>query len=780
MWRPADGAVRGRNAAAAGAEASSCCSSTSSGSSNSDPGHVSDGKRLLYLLRRPGFKRIDFTEMSELLEMRRAAQRAFAARAVTTVDASSQTTELPELGLGPQVDSVAVRQVGWHMNPRFKKVLIATAGFCSVALFIYLVSAVWIRVRYRHLFHATSGTGYIDHARLPLFSGCESTACRMYMAAIETSLNRSQDPCKNLYRFVCDGWKQDHRMLSVLDAAEDLMYGRALNTIEWAPRDIRKQGPAHSVASIVEEKVVELAKSCIEPSESSLHRLKMFMADHHLPWPMTSRWDLLEILLDLSGNWNLHLWFQVTLDLRPSRKVTGDPVLKIGHSAAFRAWIASMRAFAGQPRRSAQSVRYQQYVRSMLLLFDVTESQADDLVTVIEAMNRLTLAVLGPAMAEPEHRTLRMSIRNLTKTTTPGIAAGRLLLLLNEHFIWAQQFSSNDIVQVENPGLLRAVVYLLGLKSEMREALTLSLGLRVVHELGWMADQQIADLTLELMGLPTSVHSRRCLVQIEDSVGIAWLSLFPSNRGFQTLVEDVRDILAEIVMRHSRSVLDVRAQGNDAMWSFLASVLPQPTPGASFFTYWLNLMSARWRLQQRNLTNVLKPGSVLMNRWSVHGPLTVSNDYSVFPLYHPDLPPAVNYGGAGRLIADEILRSVFQDPMYGKRSRRRQPSPMLHRNESLPAESPSEWSPHHVDAKALLAALNAYRLGTLRHPSGPSSRESSRAQDRLFFVASCYALCSSGDYVDELYGDASRRCNEPVMTLSEFTAAFKCETPNQH
>ncbi|KAK8766837.1 hypothetical protein V5799_006379 [Amblyomma americanum] len=415
--------------------------------------------------------------MSEVRDVRRAAQRAFAATAVTTADAS-QTTERLEPGAGPQVANVAVLQVYWHVSSRFNGVP-AAAVLCAVALFIYSVSVVRIRIGYRHLLHADSRTDYIDHARLSLSPGCDSTACEMCTGATEYSLNRSQDPSNSFYRLTRDGWKHEHRLLSVLDAAEDIMYGRALNAIDWAPRNILKPISVQTAASSVVRRAVELARSCIEPSESSLHVLKMLMADHHIPWPQRSRWELFEILLDLSGNGNLHLWLQVTFDLRRSRKVTGDPVLKIGHSAAFRTWIAVVRTFAGQPRGSAQSVWYQQYVRSMLRLFDLSQSPAGELVATIEAMNRLTLAALWPATAEPGQRILRMCMRNLTETTSTGISAEHLLLLLNEHHIWALRLSSIDIVRIENPGLLRAVVYLFGLKFEMREALTLSLALRV-------------------------------------------------------------------------------------------------------------------------------------------------------------------------------------------------------------------------------------------------------------------------------------------------------------
>ncbi|KAH9367957.1 hypothetical protein HPB48_011664 [Haemaphysalis longicornis] len=428
-----------------------------------------------------------------------------------------------------------------------------------------------------------------------------------------------------------------HRSLSVVDAAEDQMYRRALNTIHWPRLDIGSKEFATSAASSVEQKVAGFARSCMHLSESSLEDLKKFLADRHLPWPKASRWDLLEILLDLSGNWNLHLWFEVTFAFHGGAV---EPVLRISPSASFGAWIAFVRSFVGQPVASKSALRYRRYIRDMLELFDISGSSADELATKIEEMDRLTLGALGPAMAKHNPKTLQMPIHNLRDTATPGIVTGHLLLLLNEYFIWARRFSAGDIVEVANPGLLRSVVYLRGLKSETREALTLSLGLRVVHALGWMAHRRIADITLDIMGLPPSAHHRRCLTLIDGAVGVAWHSLFPEQPGAEALVQDVQDILKNSVERHGKPPLTLQARPTPVQWdneTSMANALPEPTPGGSFFLDWMNLMNSRGRLQKQHVFNVLKPGSALSHGWNFHGAVTVAEDYFAFPLFHPDL-----------------------------------------------------------------------------------------------------------------------------------------------
>ncbi|KAH9368308.1 hypothetical protein HPB48_008026 [Haemaphysalis longicornis] len=528
---------------------------------------------------------------------------------------------------GNAVD-VAVRQARCcNMDPRFEAVLFSICLLCPLASGSWL----WTLVHQYDLLGTNSQSSPVDPADSPLFSGCEEMACQVYMGALESTLNRTQDPCKDLYRFVCDGW--EHRChLSVVDTTKEVVYSRAFNAILWPRLDESNREFTLSDARGVEEKMIEFARSCMHFAESILGDVKKFMADRHLPWPNASRWDLLEVLLDLSGNWNLHLWFQVIFEMAPFRGGTGEPVLRISHSTAFRTWIATMRSFAGR-QVALTFARPYLHVKDMLGFFDVSESRARELAPEIEEMDRLTLGALGPAMLEHDSRTLRMAIRNLSYTATPEVAAGR--------------------------------------------------------------------------------------------------------------------------------------------------------PGERFFIDWMNLMNARWWLQEQDLSNVLRPGYVLNHRWSFRGTLAVAGDYFVFPLHHPDFPPTVNYGGAERLIADEVLRGLFYEPRY----KHLHGHPHSHdvcseyhslRNDSGSGESSQDFQQHNVDTKALLAALRAYRLGVLRNSTGSKGKERSMAHDRFFFVASCYALCSSSNSVDTLYRDASSICNVPIRGLPEFQAAFHCVEPRSH
>ncbi|KAL3206459.1 hypothetical protein MRX96_040045 [Rhipicephalus microplus] len=264
-------------------------SSSSSSSSDSGVGVFGGRRRITRSARRPGFHRLEFHELHEVRQMQAAARHAADAGARGD---NTGTALAPPAVPGPAPENqdrdgaeVELRRRNWYLNERLQTILSATAVHCSVALVVYLSSTIWIRIKYRDILHASKRKVYADHTDLPLFSGCDEMACEQYMAAIINSTNQSQDLCKNFYGFVCDYWKHQNHLISVIDTAEDSMYKRALDAVERAFHNCRKEARNFSSTPSVEKKVAALAKSCMELSQNSLQDLKRFMTEHHLQWP---------------------------------------------------------------------------------------------------------------------------------------------------------------------------------------------------------------------------------------------------------------------------------------------------------------------------------------------------------------------------------------------------------------------------------------------------------------------------------------------------------------
>ncbi|KAL3208332.1 hypothetical protein MRX96_039219 [Rhipicephalus microplus] len=219
-----------------------CYSSSSSCSSSSDSEQNGFGapRHLRGPTRRPGFQP---PELHRLLKMRqgqvevRGDLAACGDGAGSTIGSSAAAAfpllERAQAAQGHGGFIILVMRGQRLMNRKSKTLLKGLAFFSVFAFFFGLEAAFSISIMGSGAFGSSFRTSRAEHADLPLFSGCEEWAWRNYMSAIELSLNRSQDPCNDFYRFVCDGWKHQQQLLSVVDVAEDAMYGRALNALAW-------------------------------------------------------------------------------------------------------------------------------------------------------------------------------------------------------------------------------------------------------------------------------------------------------------------------------------------------------------------------------------------------------------------------------------------------------------------------------------------------------------------------------------------------------------------
>ncbi|KAL1419935.1 hypothetical protein MTO96_024872 [Rhipicephalus appendiculatus] len=168
-------------------------------------------------------------------------------------------------------------------------------------------------------------------------------------------------------------------------------------------------------------------------------------------------------------------------------------------------------------------------------------------------------------------------------------------------------------------------------------------------------------------------------------------------------------------------------------------VLPVPQP--SFFAEWVAFKEARLALTSSGLYDILRvDGVVRSGFWHRERNLTAEPLVFSYPFFHTQLHPALNYGGAGRLIARALIGLVTP-------------------NASRAAEE-----------LAVSVALRALR-GTLGGQE--EAITNSAAVDQLFFMASCYAVCDAEDSE----GTARRACDAPAMKHPAFLTAFGCSHP---
>ncbi|KAL1419936.1 hypothetical protein MTO96_024873 [Rhipicephalus appendiculatus] len=128
-----------------------------------------------------------------------------------------------------------------------------------------------------------------------------------YAWELQASLDVYRNPCRSLYEFVCGRWRRGAPVASVREMAEVRLRREALHSV------LDSNSTQSASPEDVSDRVAGLVSSCLRgkrnPSE-----LRAFLRDRGvlLPHSNGSSHAVLSTLVDLSLNWDIHIWFQLT------------------------------------------------------------------------------------------------------------------------------------------------------------------------------------------------------------------------------------------------------------------------------------------------------------------------------------------------------------------------------------------------------------------------------------------------------------------------------------
>lgn len=563
-----------------------------------------------------------------------------------------------------------------------------------------------------------------------LLSRCRTPACNMYAQDLKSSLGLSKDPCEDLYGYVCGSWDKHAGLSSVKSTAEDRLYSSALRAVFS-----QKNGQRLSTVS---GKVSALVRSCMNISDN-VGELVQFLRERNLPWPQPPTANLLSVLMDLSANWNTHLWFHVVVSASPDSVNATEPVIEFRKSEHLLTWLAMLKTLG-------RTSGYHHEIRHTLQLFGVSKARGKKLLRTIKKMNILIGAVLGAAATDDDSSSLDIPIGSLSHQLTPKVSTNTWLLMFNECSLCSGRLSSADLVRIRIPRTIRAIAHLLNLEPGIEDSLALSLGFRLLQEIGWMATRAIGFSADGTLGFPELTHTRKCMEQVRDMVGTAWFTILPLPADDDGLVERIQGVLRDSALPSGPTTGSLKLPWDEDLAAFNL-----PDPGDSFFANWISYRQPQWNITRRESTRILRVGVSQDRDWAWEPSVSVEPELFSYPFFHSDLPRAINYGGAGRMLARELLQSGSSHP-NGK------------------------GVPNHVldtlDTTSLLASLSAFRQAEDSRTTRFLERPFSSSASRLFFVASCYVLCSAEGASQT--SKARNSCNDAVRGLPEFRAAFQC------
>ncbi|KAL1481926.1 hypothetical protein MTO96_015242 [Rhipicephalus appendiculatus] len=454
-----------------------------------------------------------------------------------------QWPEGDDLNLEPHLNSKNRRarkrpRVPWwvlvHRGQATKRLLWACCGCGVIAVATVCVGIATVILRHRQATVPHDWLSALEPTR------CTSIACRRYVRELNDSLDWRQQPCDDLYGFVCGRWHS----------------GSARSR---AQRDAQTQALSTALSAREGGHVGALVRACLRrgpDANGDLELLSRFLEDRGLPWPRDPTLPLLEVLVDLSANWNLHLWFQ--LDVTVGEK----PAVELRRSPSLVRWVRT--------RRVGRGLGYERWVARALTLFGGAPggNVSSSVITLIIAMDNLVATLMGAAAAHHSQMLIETSVRNLSLHVPLGNTTDAWLNLFNRTVVLPPGIAleMHDAVLLRDRDVIKAAVYLAELDAETEARLALSVGLRVVELLGWMVDSRL-DASPQLHG---EQRSRLCLSQVQHLVGAAWhdLLIMPRHDGgvidaVKSVLQRARPALAVPAQAHVNASLTPRASSSD-------------------------------------------------------------------------------------------------------------------------------------------------------------------------------------------------------------------------
>ncbi|XP_070386141.1 uncharacterized protein [Dermacentor albipictus] len=546
---------------------------------------------------------------------------------------------------------------------------------------------------------------------------CDSHACQKYGWEVQASLDTSRDPCRSLYDFVCGRWRRGAAIPSVREMVEARLLKEALNTV------LATNSVTPSVRpDTVSDRVAGLVSSCLrakrDPSELRAFLTKRGVLHHQ--W-RSSPHAVLHTLVDLSANWDIHVWFQVRIDSYENELAT----VFIGRSKSLRKW-------ADVFRRTGKTKKYRARVEGAFRVLGLLDKEVAANVTQKGSMDALVSTLLKNAEMIPERGPLDLQLETMAETLTPAVSAKAWVDALRAAVPPAANISEKTVVRVESTRVLRTLNSLLEFGSRRPNDVAQHIAYRTFTKIGWMVDGSNSTVRDRPLHFMPARMTNRCLREVQRMTGLAWFSLLtaPNVEGHST-----HEPLA-LILPGRASPTSIGSPSDASV-----ELGDLPAPQNSFFAEWVAFKEARRELTASGLYDILRADGVQGGLWHVERNLTVEPLVFSYPFFHSQLHPVLNYGGAGRLIARAVLGLV---------------SP----NASAKA----------TEELAVSMALRALRDALGGHVDAFTN---SAAVDRLFFMASCYAVCDAEDAA----GTARRMCDAPVMKLRAYRTAFGCSPP---
>ncbi|KAH7982660.1 hypothetical protein HPB52_006470 [Rhipicephalus sanguineus] len=626
---------------------------------------------------------------------------------------------------------------------------------------------------------------------------CRTVGCRYYAEILAGAVNATINPCDDFEAYACSNWAP---------LAHPYSYGTASMSSAMAAwyesfRNIFLDG---SRREHFFRKVDAAFASCMltspEDSRRGISELKAFMRQLRISWPDAplAKVDPLGVLLDLSLNWRLDIWFSAALHRCPygcapsggGRHILFDPTSFFTVRVKMQRDLSALKSYMTYWNRFSNAFfspgfpeRSEEYINR---------------IAVIErsVFNRFIL--VGKKTAVQPVQFELGSIHYVT----PNIPESRWIDQLNSNVNRFGDFHRNDRVTLWDRDLIYAVNEMFA--NYTRVELLEHIAWTFVQNFGPLADR---ELLLTQYGDKRAAAEYRhifCATQVE----IAYQRLFTSTytrdhfttrtrNGIDTLLASV----AQSAVDKISSVAWADEASKQALVDHVRNVTVELWPGSEFLSdksidkfeqllfadendlfaqQWIWAMKTWRRLQDGPAYNdtVESPRNYALPYFKyTHVLNSVSISLAAFsrPWYYADGTKVMAYGTVGFSFARELARSFdpFTVPvdLFG-RTALFQPATAWTAGSRRRA---SCLSPFHStpfpEIPALEFTYQAYKDSVASTNDSERRVSSSISDEQLFFLSACFTMCNLPETMDSY----RLRCNKAVSNFAPFAHAFGCQ-----
>ncbi|KAH9370777.1 hypothetical protein HPB48_014727 [Haemaphysalis longicornis] len=602
---------------------------------------------------------------------------------------------------------------------------------------------------------------------------CRTEDCLAHASELLSTLNTLVHPCHDFHAFVCSGRTNHHGV------DRPLLERMYLGCLDSHPRNTQK----------------------------GLAQFREFRRERGMLWPESEQAEQgsahpLALMLDLAINWNLNFLFDVRLLSLPrgssSEAMTSNATaLLLTRGKLGYVWRKDVRLVPADP------AQYENYVREYYNVLSVSGTGMTP-----KALRQLEEAIVTAKtdIVSDQSDQAWFPIRKLGSETTT-VESGQWLELLNKYFQGEVTWTADHLVVADGPAVLTNVENLL--RTFQHHVLVAGLAWVFIQSHLWAVSGR-PDLVFRES--PVKWRKYACFEYAETMFGlfsvVERLTRTFEPQEARQQAKGFAHRLKSTAMEKLRTASWIDAASREvALRKVGALALRLLPPKELFDRDWRRVLGNRYSTAEREFFPDLLEASRTYRAMrserllfaEVYGRrpfsseqpakyIYVANDVDVAlglvapPLYYLNATYAVNYGGLGTFLAEQLARSFDE----------------LGRQLDDAGAAGHWWDQGAYDVKAE-CSLGGLREGSPNHsehrsvkvfPVVPALEISYAAfkgavandtrhlsdfklpyletykDDEIFFITYCHALCDASS--------GKERCNAPLRQFRPFVEAFDC------